>query len=351
MAHCPICDSKRATLLYPSTLPASLARDAPGIEHFRCTSSEYGIHDDILRCDDCALIYQAPSLTGETLIESYEDVEDPVYLDEEAGRIATFSRHLRLLDRISAGRKGHLLEIGAYTGLFAHLASTDGWDVTGLEPSAWAVGLAEEHYGIRLTQGSLAEGLFEPQSFDAVVAWDVIEHVPTPAEFVRLCRGYLKPGGIIALSTMDAASPLARVLGPRWPWLMCMHRVYFTRDTMRRMLAAEGFNDIRFQAHVRYVSVRFLASRFRAAAGAARGSARRREGPPSRSVPDPTFRSGLDDIEAEVAREAVRDRAGRGGAARGGAVRGGARRTSGPLVPYVAGDLFDCWARKPPTGD
>lgn len=48
-----------------------------------------------------------------------------------------------------------------------------------------------------------ASELFQPGSYDAVVAFEIIEHVPDPAGFLRVCESMLKPGGQVYVSTPD----------------------------------------------------------------------------------------------------------------------------------------------------
>lgn len=276
------------------------------IEHFRCTSSSYGIHGNIWRCIGCGLLYTDDGMTDGDIAACYESVDDDLYLTQYESRITTFQRQLEAItERAGTGR---LLEAGAYTGMFLRVARDAGWQVEGLEPSHWAVERAHELHGIELRQGLL--GADDPPfdarkdgAFDAVVMWDVIEHLNDPPAAVRAAGGLLRPGGVLAMSTMDADSAFARLSGRRWPWLMAMHRVYFTRGTMRRMLEECGFTDIHFRNHVRWITVGYLTTRV------------------ERWMP------------------AV-------GRAMGGAAR--FLRLDGVVVPFVAGDLFEVFARKAP---
>jgi SAM-dependent methyltransferase len=85
----------------------------------------------------------------------------------------------------------------------------------------------------------------EHASLDAVVLWDVIEHLPNPRATISRAWDWLRPGGIIALSTGNVSSLAARIHGPDWslltpPW----HQFYFSRKTLKRLLESCGFEVI-----------------------------------------------------------------------------------------------------------
>ena len=104
----------------------------------------------------------------------------------------------------------------------------------------------------------LAESELLPAWFDVVTVWDVIEHFCNPrAEIERVAR-LLKPGGLLALSTMDVESGFARLLGPRWPWFMRMHLYYFSPDTLGALLERAGLEVVEVRRHRRIVSARYL---------------------------------------------------------------------------------------------
>jgi SAM-dependent methyltransferase len=72
--------------------------------------------------------------------------------------------------------------------------------------------------------------------------FDVIEHIDPPRRTLERVHELLRPRGLLLLVTPDAASLSARVLGRRWPHLLPEHVVCFSRDGLRRLLAATGFD-------------------------------------------------------------------------------------------------------------
>jgi len=79
---------------------------------------------------------------------------------------------------------------------------------------------------------------FPEHSFDTVVSWEVIEHIPQASEtimFSEVAR-VLKPGGQFYLSTPNA-SPISTLADPAW-WLI-KHR-HYAPDTLLQLAKAAG---------------------------------------------------------------------------------------------------------------
>ncbi len=256
---CPVCGSHHKDLYYKGTQ----ATESNRLSHqadYACTSSGYGRFPDIYQCRDCRLIYSGQRPSTEDLHQLYAQVEDEVYLKEEAGRVKTFEKALLDLNALCPD-KGKLFEFGSYTGVYLELAKAQGWEVSGVELSDWARGIAQNKRGLSLFK-SIDEIKHPRQNaFDAVVLWDVIEHVHDPSAMVAEASRLLKPGGMLGLSTMVLDSVSASLLKSKYPFLMEMHLIYFTRPTLIRLLETQGFDICQFNRHARYVSWGYLANK------------------------------------------------------------------------------------------
>jgi predicted SAM-dependent methyltransferase len=70
---------------------------------------------------------------------------------------------------------------------------------------------------------------------DVITMFDVIEHLPQPREVLARCYRYLKPGGVIVITTGDFASIVARWAGAKWRLMTPpQHLWYFTKESLRR---------------------------------------------------------------------------------------------------------------------
>ena len=99
-------------------------------------------------------------------------------------------------DLIPAGAR--VLELGCGAGIPMTAALADGRDVTGVDISATQIALARENVpSATFLQADMTALDFPPDSFDAVVAFYSLTHVPRDevAPLLARIRGWLRPGG------------------------------------------------------------------------------------------------------------------------------------------------------------
>jgi 2-polyprenyl-3-methyl-5-hydroxy-6-metoxy-1,4-benzoquinol methylase len=256
---CNLCGSQKTRLLYPGTLLDEPSDDEG--ERYRCTNFRYGVHPPIVQCQVCGLVYANPRQEGAVILQGYRETVDETYLAEREGRVLTFKRNLRPLERLTSHvNRQRLLDVGCHIGVFLEIARERGWGAWGVEPSHWASAEARKR-GLRVVTGTLREAAFSDKFFDVVTMWDAIEHLADPLGEVREVNRVLKRSGVLCVHTMDIESPLARIMGGRWPWLMEMHLYYFSRRTLARMLEKAGFRVIRIVTQGRFLRLGYLASR------------------------------------------------------------------------------------------
>jgi 2-polyprenyl-3-methyl-5-hydroxy-6-metoxy-1,4-benzoquinol methylase len=227
----------------------------------------------VLRCTGCGLVRADPlptpeeKLASETndyatdvacpevqeLFKNYhrDYVEDPITL--------RMKEHLQELET-TLGRPGALLDVGAATGIFMHLARERGWNATGVELCADRAAEASKEFDLPILAGSFTDLSFDGQRFDAISMLDVVEHTIDPLAMMRRAHEVLRPGGAVFVSVPNQQCLLtvlvnayARLGGPGaktklLPRLYVpIHLHYFTPKTMTAMLAAAGFRVVRLQ--------------------------------------------------------------------------------------------------------
>jgi 2-polyprenyl-3-methyl-5-hydroxy-6-metoxy-1,4-benzoquinol methylase len=219
-----------------------------GAAAYNCTSFGHRSHPPIWECEDCGMLFQWPMRSAQELLAAYQGVEDPLYVAEKENRYHTFRRVVRALGP-PLGRT--LLDVGAYCGYFLDVAREAGFRPEGLELSRWAAGHARS-LGFTVHGVPLSELVARGAQYDVVTLWDVVEHFADPRTELESAFRLVRPGGRIYLSTIDAGSLVARLLGAQWPWLMDMHLFYFGRSTLATLLEEVGFRvkDTRTYTHI-----------------------------------------------------------------------------------------------------
>ena len=101
-----------------------------------------------------------------------------------------------------------LCEIGCGGGLLTEPMRRLGAEVTGVDPSARNIGIARSHAetsGLKITYlQCAAEDMVERrESFDIVLAMEVVEHVANVDAFIASCAQLVNPGGMIFFSTLN----------------------------------------------------------------------------------------------------------------------------------------------------
>ncbi len=256
--RCNLCGADDFAVRFASTLEED---EKGNWQAYACTNGGYGYHTPIVQCNRCGLVYMTPRRTTIEVMDLYAAVEDPLYVEEREGRILTFEHHLRPMERYTGSADGRtLLDVGAHTGVFVEIAARHGWDAWGLEPGQWAVEHARAR-GLQMRAGTLKTAHILPESFSVVTMWDVIEHLTDPLGALTEAWRVLEPGGWLVIHTIDIESLFARLMGPRWPWLMEMHLYYYSRQTMAAMLEKASFEVVWMGAQGRYLRAGYLASR------------------------------------------------------------------------------------------
>lgn len=219
------------------------------------------------RCGSCQHIEVPAGLArlpdGRSIYESEEAVftadGNADYYFDETNELAAAEK-LRYVRRFCPG--GTLIDVGANYGHFLALAGA-AFDASGFEVSPEAVVFSRDTFHVRNIQGSVYEWPRELAApVDVITCWDVIEHVEDPAAALAAMRAHLNPGGWLFLSTPDAGSLVARLMGRRWHYLdPVQHINVFSRRNLARLTEAQGLRLRHARSFGREYRVSYIANR------------------------------------------------------------------------------------------
>lgn len=253
--HCPLCGSRdirpfRRGTVDPEKLSAA---------DFRITDNRYGSLWTFHLCRDCKFVFSNPAPGAESLEAMYSSLEDSEYSLEADNRGRNFSIILNRLEKIIPSG-GHLLDVGAASGIFMHLAREKGFRVHGVEPSAQLVREARERYGLDVIQGTVDQ-LPAGTTYQVITCLDLIEHMADPLEELRRITARLAPGGILVVVTPDIRSLAARLTGRRWWHYRIAHVNFFSRPSLDRLIALLGLKTISRRRYAWHFSLFYLTTR------------------------------------------------------------------------------------------
>jgi 2-polyprenyl-6-hydroxyphenyl methylase/3-demethylubiquinone-9 3-methyltransferase len=149
-----------------------------------------------------------------------------------------------------------LADIGCGGGLLSEPMARLGADVVGADAGTENIGAARTHSaaaGLEIDyRATTAEALAAGgETFDVLLAMEIVEHVPDPRSFVATCAGLLRPGGLMICSTLNrtAKAWALAVFGAervmRWlpPGTHDWSR-FLTPDELADMLTAAGLHVV-----------------------------------------------------------------------------------------------------------
>jgi 2-polyprenyl-3-methyl-5-hydroxy-6-metoxy-1,4-benzoquinol methylase len=236
--ECPNCESPKAKSLY-------LLKGA-----------------DVVECHHCSLIYvptYTPEFTsmykGDVVTDGQQEVGFYSYRSELSSHLKTYSARLEEAEK-ALGRTGRLLDVGCALGHLGEAARRRGWDVYITDVSDLAVVESREHFGLNGFISAPDKLSVKPGAFDLITFYDVIEHLSHPLDLLKDIRKALRPQGLLHLTTPNAKSLSARILGKFWFHLRPNeHLIYFTPETLTTMLQRAGFEVVKIKSVNRVMRV------------------------------------------------------------------------------------------------
>jgi SAM-dependent methyltransferase len=212
---------------------------------------------------DTSHLYSGPSYFANPDFGSVESGGYHGYLDYIEDREPIEEKFERVLERVERWRApGSLLDVGAGPGFMVSAAARRGWVSRGIEINPWAVEFATGKLSLDVQLGTLEDLQSKPAAMDAVTMMDLIEHVSKPDELVAKAAEITRLGGVLAILTPDAGSPVSRLLGRRWPEVKRVpeHLILFSVSGLGALLSRHGYEVLEWHSIGKRSSLATLAA-------------------------------------------------------------------------------------------
>ena len=197
----------------------------------------------LCECKNCGFVFSKKIPTESELEEHYQGYGRNDYLSP-----ITIKRYNELLDSFEKYRKtGKLIDVGCGIGYFLEEASKRGWEVYGTEYTDEAVEICRNK-GITIHKGKLDTENYNPEMFDVITSFEVIEHINNPVEEVTNFNTILRKGGLVYITTPNFNSLLRYRLKSAYN-VICYpeHLSYYTPRTLRKLFVSNGFKKVKIE--------------------------------------------------------------------------------------------------------
>ena len=193
----------------------------------------------LVKCGSCDFVFCKPIPTQEELNEVYEGYGRNDYLSD-----LTIQAYERVLGSLEPYRKTNkLIDVGCGIGYFLEVAKKRGWEVYGTEFTEEAVGICESK-GASMKLGILNPDNYEPESFDVLTSFEVIEHINNPREELGNFNKLLRKGGVVYCTTPNFDAVERYMLKADWNVLgYPEHLSYYSPKTLKRVFKESGFSS------------------------------------------------------------------------------------------------------------
>jgi SAM-dependent methyltransferase len=208
----------------------------------KCVNKDSGLFCDLYKCGNCESLFYYPktSCNYEALTEEWKI---KYYIELGAG-IAS------IIQPIVKARKNfttaiNFLDIGCGFGYGVDFAANQlNWDSVGIEPSIYGkIGAGSLNLNIKNTYSHTAE--LNKFDYNIVFASEVIEHIKDPSGFIDHLKSFLKPDGILIITTPDSSLiGTLNDLEEMGLLLPSEHLFLLSKNALYTILLQAGFKEI-----------------------------------------------------------------------------------------------------------
>jgi len=223
----------------------------------------------IIDCKSCKFIHVVPLPTKIELSQHYQKnyytKTKPNYIKKYQKELdywnLIFDEKLNYLETKIKRKNKSIFDLGSGSGYFLKRAKEKGWNVDGIEPNLVAANHSKK-IGIPVINDFFENiNIDKMKKFDSINLFDVLEHVPNPAQLLKNCHKLLRSKGILMIEVPNDYNPLQKIVqqslkkdqywltlltkSRNYHWSSKMDHInYFNFLSLRKLLKKLQFNVI-----------------------------------------------------------------------------------------------------------
>jgi SAM-dependent methyltransferase len=241
------CETTKATSGMPTSPGVCPLCGSSGIVPFMTAPDRFHLRRELyhlLRCSACSGVWlNCPPRPDQMGVHYDEDYHRAIMTAGETYPEKRWKRHRELIARHKQG--GAILDIGCSSGAFLSAMKGPNWKLYGIEMEASTAEKARSASGAEVFVGDVDDAPFAQGSFDVITAFDLLEHVYHPRQFLGNVLRWLKPGGIFFTMLPNIDSWESRLFGSYWYGLeLPRHLFHFSPRSLRHVLLDLGFEEV-----------------------------------------------------------------------------------------------------------
>lgn len=217
-------------------------------EHYTKVFEKNGF--EFVSCNQCDLMYTNPQVNRSNILELYKGASEAdnlwtkVLLSEDQKK---FNEHYykEVLDIMQHFQlKGKLLDIGCSVGTFMHYAKSRGFECKGLELNDAALKIAIES-GLDVERKTIEEYNPAVGEYQIFTLFGVLEHLNNHKQVLQTIYHSLDADGYLFIHVPNLHSLVTAICKEQSKTFDGRnHLIYFSIDTLKRMLESVGFQMV-----------------------------------------------------------------------------------------------------------
>ncbi len=237
---CAICKNNEKTeVLYDQSFSLKKinaktfsARRTPDRTHYR-----------LVKCKNCELIFSNPILNEEKIDSLY--LKSGFNYDCESEYLKkTYFKYFKKYLQVQDIKNKKILEIGCGNGFFLEELKKNGIkNVYGIEPGQESVKKANAKIKNNIKVDILRKTLFPKSSFDIILCFHTLDHIPDPNEFLKIAYDLLKKNGKVFFIVHDTNGLSVKLLKEKSPIFDIEHIYLFNKGNLKQFFEQNKFKN------------------------------------------------------------------------------------------------------------